>query len=102
MLVCATFLYAWRKRRLATGNSYKPETIKEGFENRGYQPELVHMKAMECTNPGTNNGKYSVLRSSLESCNSEKKAMDDGPYPKGDKHTCFNTTKADPNQYEIE
>ena len=52
-MVCVTFVYAWRKRRLATRNSYKPENIGEGFENRGYQSELVHIKPMESTNART-------------------------------------------------
>ena len=98
-MVCAAFVYAWRKRRLATRNSCKPENIGEGFENRGYQQELVHMKPMESTNPGTIDAKCTKLRFSLESSNSGKKTMDDDPHPEGNKRTSFNTTKADPNQY---
>lgn len=101
-MVCATFVYSWRKRRLATRNSYKPENIGEKFENPGYQLELVHMKPMECTNPGTIDAKSTKLRFSLESSNSEKKTMGDEPYPGVKKYTCFKTTKAGPNQYEFE
>ena len=72
-MVCVTFVYAWRKRRLATRNSYKPENIGEVFENRGYQSELVHIKT-----------------------------MDDEEYPGGNKHIRFSATKADPNHYEFE
>lgn len=102
MLVCVTFVYAWRKRRLATRNSYKPENIGEGFENRGYQSELVHMKPMESTNAGTINAKTTKYRFSLESSNSGKKTMDDESYPGGNKRSCLSATKADPNHYEFE
>ena len=101
-MVCVTFVYAWRKRRLATRNSYKPENIGEVFENRGYQLELVHMKPMESTNAGTINTKITKYRFSLESNNSGKKTMDDEEYPGGNKHIRFSATKADPNHYEFE